>query len=34
MAQIIFQFVYFYRKASKLDEDDDNNKADSYHPLP
>lgn len=31
---IIFQFVYFYRKASKLDEDDDNNKAASYHPLP
>ncbi|CAK9872701.1 unnamed protein product [Sphagnum jensenii] len=30
---IIFQFVYFYRKASKLDEDDDNMAA-SYHPLP
>jgi hypothetical protein len=33
MAQIIFQFVYFYRKASKLDEDDDNMAA-SYNPLP
>lgn len=30
---IIFQFVYFYRKTSKLDEDDDNMAA-SYHPLP